>query len=118
MNTILETMTPETKEHAYQRVVLNENRVKATLLVVEANEQIDTGEDMPADEHILFVSQGRATVRVGEVNHVLNQEQALHLAQGAKATIWNHGSTPAKLLRVDVRLPVLSEPMLVTMPPA
>jgi redox-sensitive bicupin YhaK (pirin superfamily) len=117
MNTLLETMPSPTQEPLYVRTILNEHRMKAAIIHLEAGEEIELPLEPTAQEHLLVVMQGRVTVRFDELNHVLNQEQALHLSRHDPVGVWNHGETPAKLLRVDIQLPP-PEPLIVSMPPA
>jgi hypothetical protein len=89
--------------------------MRAAVVYLEAGEEIELPLEPTAQMHLLCVIQGRATVRVGELNHVLNLEQAMQVGGHERVAVWNHGDTPAKLLRVDVQTPPPA-PMLVTMP--
>lgn len=111
----LETLPPEPAEALYHRTVLNENRINASVLYLDPGQQVESQAAVRADEAMLFVMQGRATVRFDELNHVLNQEQALHLSRNQSVTVWNDGPAPTRLLRVNLRLP-RPGPAVVTMP--
>lgn len=117
MNHLIETMPAPVAEPLYLRTILNEDRMKAAVIRLEVGEEIELPLDPTAQDHLLCVIEGSATLRLRDLNHVLNFEQAMHLAGHDPVTVWNHGPTAARLLRVDVHTPP-PPPMIVTMPPA
>ena len=54
------------------------------------------------EEHILFVIEGEALVRFGDVNTILNQEDALLIPKGKAHSVAAHAAKGARMLRVDV----------------
>ena len=54
------------------------------------------------EEHLLFVIEGEATVRIGDVNTVLAREQALLIRKGETYAIIGSPDDPTRILRVAV----------------
>ncbi len=66
-------------------------------------------------DHLLFVTEGVATVRLGDVNTILAKDQALLIRQGQEYVITAHPDGWAKVLRVDVPPRQIVAPQIITL---
>lgn len=97
-------------------LVLNEERMCGTLTLIAPGQEIAPNDDFASHEHVLFVAEGSVTLRIGDLFHVLNQDQALRLAPGQMATLCNDGHTWAKVLLLELQVPAPVDPLLVELP--
>lgn len=112
MNT--ETMDPVAFHQA--RTILSEERMNGSLLLLESGQELALGQDASLQEHVLFVADGSITIRIGELSHVLNKDQAMHIAAGKDASLRNDTQGWAKILRLDLQIPAPVDPLVVELP--
>lgn len=98
------------------RTILSEERLNGSLLLLESGQEITLGDTSATQEHVLFVADGSITIRIGELSHVLNKDQAMFLAPGKTATLRNSAPGWAKVLRLDLQVPAPVDPLVVELP--
>jgi redox-sensitive bicupin YhaK (pirin superfamily) len=111
-----ETMDPVVVASHQSRTILNEERMNGSLMLLESGQEITLSDDSAPQEHVLFVADGSLTVRIGEISHVLNKDQAMHLDAGKTATLCNDTQGWAKVLRLDLPVPAPADPLVVELP--
>jgi mannose-6-phosphate isomerase-like protein (cupin superfamily) len=113
MNSPLVTLDPVTN-HTTAKTILSRDGYTSSLITLEPGSETIVGETDKLEEHLLFVVEGGATVRVDQVNTILNQDGALLIPRGKQHVISAPRNESAKLLRVDVPLRRLNEPEIVS----
>lgn len=98
------------------RTILSEERMNGSLMLLESGQELSLDDTTSNQEHVLFVAEGSLTVRIGELSHVLNKDQAMHLPAGKSATLCNDTAGWAKILRLDLQLPAPVDPLVVELP--
>ncbi|MEO6003717.1 MAG: cupin domain-containing protein [Opitutus sp.] len=101
MNSSITTLDPVTRP-AHLQTILAEHGITCSLISLEPGAETPLRATTDVDEHLLFVVEGEATVRVTEVNTILEKDQALHIAAGREHVIAANFTGPVKLLRVDI----------------
>lgn len=95
--------TLETPPHpTSEKRILAKDGFVGTLLKLAPGEETPRIEAGQAEEHVLFVAEGEATVRFDDVNTILNQDEALLIPKGRAHSIVAHSDAWAKLLRLTV----------------
>lgn len=87
---------------ANSRNILAKNGFACALVTIEPGEQLSIEHSPSGEEHLLFVVEGEVTIRSGEINTMLNKNEAHLLPKAEDCTIEASAEKPAKLLRVDV----------------
>lgn len=101
MNPSLTTLEPPTPS-ASTRKILSKEGFNCSLITLSPGDDTARVEAAQLDEHILFVVDGQVTVRAGDVNTILNQDDALLIPKGRAHTIVAQPAGRAKVLRVEV----------------
>ena len=66
------------------------------------------------EEHIVFVIEGQVTVRFGDINTMLNKDEALLIPKGREHLFAAGANSWAKILRVDVPPRQVVTPQILT----
>jgi mannose-6-phosphate isomerase-like protein (cupin superfamily) len=82
--------------------ILAQDGYTCSLLTLEPGSETPQRAAHDVQEHLLFVVDGEVTVRFGDVNTILNKDQALLVPQGRPHAIAGSEGGPAKLLRIDI----------------
>lgn len=110
MNSLLTTLPPYAGAPT-STTVLSQAGYHASLHSLPPGAELPPCPGDGANDHILFVVEGEARVRVGDVTTILAPEQALHLPSNKEHTIVAGSASALKILCVDV------PPRQVTLPP-
>ena len=101
MNSQLTTLEPVTTA-ANAKVLLTKDGFTCTLLMLAPGDEAPGREASQAEEHLLYLIEGEATVRFDDINTMLSKDEVLLIPKGRRHTIAAHPGGWAKLLRVDV----------------
>ena len=101
MNSSLVTLDPVTVPSP-ARIILSKNGFTASLITIAPGEETPPRGADDAEEHLLFVVEGQATVRFDEVNTIVDKDEALLIPRGKNHVISAMANRPAKVLRVEV----------------
>jgi mannose-6-phosphate isomerase-like protein (cupin superfamily) len=101
---------------AHAKTILAQEGFRCSLLTLAPGDETPLQEARDVEEHLLFVIEGEATVRRGEVNTMLGKDQALLIAKGQAHVLSAGASGWARLLRVDVPPRQVVTPQIVTLP--
>ena len=99
--------TPITKN------ILSKHGLNCSLIVLERGEETARADTSDMAEHLLFVVDGEATVRFGDINTVVNKDEALLIPEQKEYSIFSHVGW-AKLLRVEVPPRQVVTPQIIT----
>jgi mannose-6-phosphate isomerase-like protein (cupin superfamily) len=97
------------------RTLVEERGVACSLLTLAPGQTHECCPNADRD-HVYFVVQGEVKARVGELNHLLRSDEALHIGKEKSATLESRGSAPAKLLRISVLAPATEPDLLCSFP--
>src|SRR3990170_2899906 len=86
---------------ALTKNILSKEGFNCSLIVLARGEETARADSSPMAEHILFVIEGEATIRFGDVNTVVNQDEALLVPKEKAYSIFAHVGS-ARVLRVEV----------------
>jgi mannose-6-phosphate isomerase-like protein (cupin superfamily) len=84
------------------KTILAKEGFACSLLTLAPGDEKAPRDTNQMEDHVLFVIEGEATVRQGEVNTILAKDQALLVRQGEEYVITAPPGGWAKILRVDV----------------
>lgn len=87
---------------ANTKTILSRDGFGCHLITLAPGDETPPRAAQHVEEHILFVIDGEATIRTGEVNTMLRKDEALLIPKGKEHVIAAHSSGWAKILRVDV----------------
>lgn len=113
MNPQLTTLDPVTTP-TNTKTILAKDGFQCGLIMLAPGDETPLREAHNVEEHILFVVDGEATVRFGDVNTMLNKDEALLIPKGKAHLIAAGASGWAKLLRVDVPPRQIVTPQILT----
>ncbi len=116
-NEPLVTMMPDTGSSPLQSSsILNKDGYACSLMTLNSSDELPLADRSNAKQnHIVFVIEGSLNVRMGEINVVLNKNEAVFVPSDEEAMIRNLQVARSKFLRTDVALPP-PPPPLVTLP--
>jgi mannose-6-phosphate isomerase-like protein (cupin superfamily) len=114
MKSQITTLDPVTTSPNTRTVLAKEGYTTSILTLAPGDE---TPPLAPTDinEHLVFVLEGEATVRTGEVNTVLGKEQALLIRKGEDHVISAHPRGVTRILRIDVPPRQIVTPPIITL---
>ena len=101
MNSLLTTLDPVTTTNR-AKTILAKDGFTCSLITLEPGEETPRKEPDQVEEHVLFVVDGGAVVRSGDVTTMLSTDEAILIPKGKSHTIAAAPSGSAKILRVDV----------------
>ena len=84
------------------KTILAKEGFTCSLLKLAPGSETPLREANHVEDHLLFVVEGEATVRRGDLNTILGKDQALLIRQGQEHVIAAHPGGWAKILRIDV----------------
>ena len=113
MNSEVTTLDPSTSA-INAKSILNKDGFRCSLLVLAPGDETPVREAQDVEEHILFVVDGEATVRLGDVNTIINKDEALLVPKGKRHVISANPGGWAKILRVDVPPRQVVTPQILT----
>lgn len=116
MNPQITTLDPVTSA-TNTKTILSKEGFQCSLIMLAPGDETPLRESHDVEEHILFVVDGEATVRFGEVNTMLAKDEALLIPKGKAHLIAAGASGWAKLLRVDVPPRQIVTPQILTINP-
>lgn len=116
MNPSLTTLAPITSP-ALTKTILAQDGFHGSLVTLGPGAETSSYEASSVAEHLLFAVAGEATVRLGDINQVLNQDDALLVPPGRSYHITAGVHTGAKLLRLDVPPRQVITPQILTVHP-
>lgn len=99
MNT-LTTLPPPPAASA--KNILSKNGYTCAIVSIGQGDELTIPLSATGEDHLLFVLDGEIAVRNGEINTMLNKNEAHLLPKEGDTTIVVTGGRRAKLLRVDV----------------
>jgi len=82
--------------------VLAKNGFQCSIMTLEPGHETPRCDPREFEERVLFVIDGEATVRFGELNTMLKKDEALLISKGQAHAIAAGSEGGAKILRVDV----------------
>src|SRR5688572_5917072 len=101
MNPQIITLEPTTTANN-SRTILSKNGFTCSLIMLAPGDETPPREADQVEEHLLYIVEGRVTVRFEELNTILNKDEALLVPRSKPHVIAAHAGAWAKLLRVDV----------------
>jgi mannose-6-phosphate isomerase-like protein (cupin superfamily) len=110
------SLLPEKSTTGLTRNVLSRDGIDCTIIGLAPTEEISSHDDRSAQDHVLFVVEGRVIVRLGDLNFILNKDDALHIEHGKEYIITGGASGWSKLLRVDIAPREVAAPAIFTFP--
>lgn len=113
MNSDITTLDPVTST-ANTKPILAKDGFECSLIMLAPGDETPLREAPDVEEHVLFVIDGEATVRFGEVNTMLKKDEALLVSKGKEHRIAAGAGGWAKLLRVDVPPRKIVTPQILT----
>lgn len=90
------TNTPSVK------ALLQQEGVSVSLALLGPGEDLPASDVRPAQDHLLFVIDGSANVKLDALNTLLKKDQALYVAKEKSETIRNQSDGWVKLLRIEL----------------
>lgn len=113
--TSLTSLPANTHETPALKSVLTKDGFAGTVIDLPPGSTLPES-DFPLDhEQFLFLTQGEATIRSGQVNTILSRDQALLLGKGRKYSVAASSTTAARLLRLDIPARQVVSPPLETL---
>lgn len=112
MNTI--TSLPPVTTSASSKIVLSQDGFRCslhTLPLASTGSSFDVPE---SPEHLLFVVDGEITVRSGDVNTIVNKDEALRLPDGKSASVEARDGENAKVLQIEIPRRQVVTPQILT----
>lgn len=97
------------------KTILEKDGFSCSLLTLAPGDATPRREANQIEDHVLFVADGAATVRVGEVNTILAKDQAMLIRQSQEYVIAAHPGGWAKILRIDVPPRQIVTPQIITL---
>ena len=113
MNPILTTLD-RSSSSSHIKTVLSKDGYTGSLLIMTPGDQTSGSDAEKANDHILYIVEGQATVRTGEVTTLLAKDQALLISKGNAHVIAAGADGYAKLLRIEVPPRQLITPQIIT----
>ena len=98
---------------ALTKNILSKHGLNCSLVLLERGQETAQTDSSDMAEHLLFVIEGEATVRFGDINTVVNKDEALLIPERKEYSIFSHVGS-AKLLRVDVPPRQVVTPQIIT----
>jgi mannose-6-phosphate isomerase-like protein (cupin superfamily) len=112
MNTEITTLNPPVPSGLTKKI-LSKHGFNCSLIILNRDEETARADSANIAEHIVFVVEGEATVRFGDVNTIVNKDEALLIPKGKEyALVALHGW--AKVLRVEVPPREVITPQIIT----
>lgn len=116
MNPQLTILDPATATPT-KKSILAKDGFECSIIALAPGVETVLHESRDVEEHVLFVIEGEATVRFGDLNTMLNQDEAILIGKGKAHLIAASSDGGAKLLRVDVPPRQTVMPPIVTLHP-
>lgn len=111
-------MTPQIPDPVTTRTnaktILAKEGFQCSLVTLAPGDEATLCEAHNVEEHILFVIDGEATVRFGDINTMLKKDEALLIPKGKSHLIAAGKGSWAKLLRVGVPPRQIVTPQILT----
>lgn len=82
--------------------ILSKNGYTCAIIAIERGEALELPVSSTGEDHLLFVLEGEVTVRNGDINTMLKQNEAHLLPKDSDSALVVTGGRSAKLLRVNV----------------
>lgn len=101
MNSELTTLD-SVSSRVVPKTILSKEGFQCSLITLAPGDETPFREAREVEEHLLFVIDGEATVRFGDVNTMLKQDEALLIPKEKAHLLAATASVPTKILRVDV----------------
>jgi mannose-6-phosphate isomerase-like protein (cupin superfamily) len=98
---------------ALTKNILSKHGFNCSLIMLGRGEETAQADSTNMAEHLIFVIDGEATVRFGDVNTVVNKDEALLVPKEKEYSILAHVGW-AKLLRVEVPPRQVITPQIIT----
>lgn len=96
------------------KAILAKDGFQCSLIMLAPGDETPLRGSHEVEEHVLFVIEGEATVRFGDVNTMLAKDGSLLIPKGKSHLIAAGASGWAKLLRVDVPPRQIVTPQILT----
>jgi len=112
MNPEITTLNPPSPS-ALTKNILSKHGFNCSIIMLGRGEETARADSSQMAEHLLFVIEGEATVRFGDVNTVVNKDEALLIPKEKEYSILAHVGW-AKLLRVEVPPRQVITPQIIT----
>lgn len=116
MNPNLITLNP-TLSSAQTKTILAKDGFQCSIILLEPGTETSPHEPHATEEHLLYAVEGEATVRFGEINLILNADDAVLIPKGQSHRIAAGASQRAKILRVEVPPRQVVTPQILTINP-
>jgi mannose-6-phosphate isomerase-like protein (cupin superfamily) len=113
MNSLLTTLDPVTFS-TNTKTILATDGFHCSVINLSPGDETPVHEAHDAEEHLLFVIDGEATVRFDDVNTMLKKDEAFLIPKRKAHLVAAGASGWAKLLRVDVPPRQLVVPQILT----
>lgn len=113
MNTQLTTLDP-IPSPTNPKSILAKDGFQCSILTLAPGDETPLRAAHDVEEHILFAIEGEATIRFGELNTMLKEEEALLIAKGSAHLIAAGAGAGAKILRVEVPPRQVITPQILT----
>ena len=108
------TLDPVTTSQNTKTILAKEGYT-CSLLTLAPGDETPRRDANEIAEHLLFVIEGEATIRLGETNTILAKDQVLLIRKGQEHVIAAHPGGRTKLLRVDVPPRQIVTPQIITL---
>ena len=96
------------------KTILAKEGFTCSLLTLAPGDETPRRNADQIEEHLLFVIEGEATVRYGDVNTMLGQDQALLIRKGEQHVIAAQPGGWTRILRVDIPPRQIVTPQIIT----
>lgn len=97
------------------KTILAKEGFHCSLLTLAPGDETPRREANQVEEHVLFVADGSATIRIGDVNTILAKDQAILIRPGQEYVIAAHPGGWAKILKTDVPPRQIVTPQIITL---
>jgi mannose-6-phosphate isomerase-like protein (cupin superfamily) len=112
MNPDITTLNPPAST-AVTKNILSKHGFNCALIVLSRGDETARADSTQMAEHLLFVVEGEVTVRFGDVNTVVNKDEALLIPKEKEYSVLSHLGW-AKVLRVEVPPRQVITPQIIT----
>ena len=114
MNSTITTLKPPTPT-VHTKTILSKDDFNCSIVMLAPGDELPVRESSYVDNQIVFIVEGEATVRSGDVNTILNKDEAMLIPKGEEHVIVAHPDERTKLLVVKVPPRQVITPPLVSL---
>ena len=112
MNTEITTLNPPVPS-GLTKNILSKYGFSCSLIILNGDDETVRADSANMAEHIVFVVEGEATIRFGDVNTIVNRDEALLIPKGKEYTVVASQGW-AKVLRIEVPPREIISPQIIT----